>query len=262
MKLLRDVLTVAGACGLLAVAQAATTPVDLSTWAEKGPPGNGTWTVSAGGTTVTQTINGDPTFFVGPGSFVDTVLRGSIRVTNPGDDDYIGFVMGYSAPQGSGNDMNFVLLDWKQADQSSGGFLAREGFALSRVNGTVTNYLPGFWGHTNSAGFDVLATNFGGTLGWALNTTYDFEITYRADRVTVSISGGAFTTPTTVLDVAGSFPSGQFGFYNYSQAGVIYNGFTLDDAPPPVAPIPEASTNAMMLVGLGVLGWVLRRRRR
>ncbi len=244
---------------LQALAQAV--PIDLNSWLETGPASNGVWTVSADGTSVTQSINGNPTFFVSPDSFVGTVLRGSIRVGGAGDDDYIGFVMGYTAPAGTGNDMNYVLLDWKQNDQSSGGFLAREGFALNRVNGTINDYLPGFWGHTDSPGFDVLGANFSTSNGWADSTTYSFEISYLADRVTVSLSGGAFAAPTTVLDVAGSFPTGRFGFYNYSQANVTYNGFTVEAAPPPIPAIPEPSTYALMLAGLGALAIAARRRR-
>jgi hypothetical protein len=242
-------------------------PVDLRSWAELGPPANGNWTVNADGSSVTQSINGDPTFFVGTESFIDTVLRGSIRVATSGDDDYMGFVMGYQSPNGTGNDMNYVLLDWKQNTQNFGGVTAQEGFSLNRVNGTITDYLPGFWGHADSASFDVLATNFSTTNGWQDNTTYDFAITYQSNRVSVSLSGGVFTTPTTVLDVAGEFGAGRFGFYNYSQANVVYNGFTLQaapptDGPPPVPAIPEPSTYALMFAGLAAVAMAARRRRR
>lgn len=248
-----------------AVLAQAEVPIDLRSWAELGPPANGTWTVSSDGTSVTQSINGDPTFFVGAGSFLDTTLRGSIRVNNAGDDDYIGFVFGYQSPAGSGNDMNYVLFDWKQNTQTFGGVTAQEGFSVNRVNGTITDYLPGFWGHNESAPFDVLATNFSTTNGWQVNTDYDFAITYQSNRVSVTLSGGTFATPTTVLDVAGTFPAGSFGFYNYSQAGVTYSGLTLQQAPPtdpPVAAIPEPSTYALMLAGLGAVALVARRRRR
>jgi Thrombospondin C-terminal region/PEP-CTERM motif len=263
---MKSVVVVTALAASFAVAsQAQVVPIDLNTWTERGPASNGTWTVSPDGTTVTQSINGNPTFFVGGPSFIDTVLRGSIRVTG-GDDDFIGFVMGYSSPTGTGNDMNYVLLDWKERDQSASGFLAREGFAVSRVNGTITDYAPGFWGHTESASFDVLQSNFSSTNGWQPNTTYDFAITYRSDRVTVVLTGGSFGTPTTVLDVTGNFPAGQFGFYNFSQAGVVYSGFTVESAPPtdppPVPGIPEPSTYVLMLAGLGAVVASVRRTRR
>jgi hypothetical protein len=265
MKLSR---LVAGSCVAVPLAAAAQSvvPVDLRSWVELGPPANGTWTVAADGSSVTQSINGNPTFFVGPGSFLDTTLRGTIRVGDAGDDDYIGFVFGYQSPAGSGNDMNYVLFDWKQNTQTFGGVTAQEGFSLNRVNGTITDYLPNFWGHADSASFDVLATNFSATNGWQTNVTYDFAITYQSNRVLVTLSGGVFGTPTTVLDVAGTFPAGRFGFYNYSQAGVTYSGLTLQQTPPtdppPVPAIPEPSTYALMLAGLGAVALIARRRRR
>ena len=239
-------------------AMAAEIPVDLSGWSKRGPASNGNWVVAPGGASVNQTINGDPTFFVGPDTFLNTVLRGKIRVATSGDDDFIGFVMGYSAPVANGNDMNYVLLDWKQVNQNFSGAQALEGFTLNRVNGTITNYIPGFWGHADSVGFDNLANNHGNTLGWADNTEYSFEISYMANRVTVNVTGGVYAAPTTVLDVAGSFPSGQFGFYNYSQAQVTYSGFTLEQLPPP--PVPEPATYGLMLLGLLGLGVVRRKR--
>jgi hypothetical protein len=103
---------------------------------------------------VLQTINGNPTFFVSPTNLSNTQIRGQITVTGAGDDDFVGFVFGYSAPAGNGasgeDAQNYVLFDWKQNDQSSGGFIAREGFALSRVDGSITpaDYERYFWGHT------------------------------------------------------------------------------------------------------------------
>ncbi|MFN0182367.1 MAG: PEP-CTERM sorting domain-containing protein [Aquabacterium sp.] len=240
----------------LASAHAAEVPIDLNSWQKLGPVANGNWVVAPGGQSVTQTINDDPTFFVGPDSLINTVLRGRIVVNTTGDDDFIGFVMGYQGPSGTGNDMDFVLLDWKQNSQNNGGFRAQEGFALSRVKGTITSYLPGFWGHTEDSTWDVLGTNQSSTMGWADFTEYRFAITYLADRVTVAVTGGAFATETMVLDVAGSFPEGRFGFYNFSQANVTYSGFTVENLPPPV---PEPGTWALLAAGLATVAGVARR---
>jgi len=151
--------------------------------------------------------------------------------------------------------MDFLLFDWKQADQPSGGFAPFEGFALSRVQGTVTNHIPGFWGRTTSTGFESLATNYGTTLGWQDNTAHDFTILYQTNRAKVDIAGGSFGGGTTVLDVAGSFPDGAFGFCNYSQASVRYSGLTSEVTPP----IPEPGTWAPWALGLVALGRVVRR---
>jgi hypothetical protein len=190
-------------------------PIDLRDWRREGASGNGNWSVAADGLSVLQTINGNPTFFVSPNTFIDTVVRGRFRVQTTGDDDYVGFVIGYRSPLAENgdpvNDFEFLLFDWKQNDQSSGGFLGREGFALSRVDGTITDFNPGFWGHTDSAGFQVLATDFGSDKGWSDNTDHDFELIYERDRIKISIDG------RVVFDLPGSFVPGRFGFYNFSQ---------------------------------------------
>jgi hypothetical protein len=206
-------------------------PADLNTWSKKGPANAGTWTVSQDGSTVLQTTNGNPTFFVSPDQFFNTTTTGTFGVETAGDDDYIGFVFGYQSPQSTGTDYDFFLFTWKQSAQGD-----PAGFYLADVN--CGNCL-GFNFNTNAnAGYDLIASDTGVNRGWADNTVYNFELLYTADSIRVDISGGTFADETIfAVDAAdvgvASFASGQFGFFNYSQSQVRYSGFVQNN--PPVA---------------------------
>jgi hypothetical protein len=71
----------------------------------------------------------------------------------------------------------------------------------------------------------VLATDYGPGKGWEIFKKYEFDLCYYGDRVTIAIDG------KPVFDVKGTFPAGRFGFYNYSQAAVRYEGFTRTGQP-------------------------------
>jgi RHS repeat-associated protein len=202
-------------------------PLDLRTWQQEGVLANGQWTVAADGQSVLQGINKDPTFFVSPENFINTTIRGTFRVEDPGADvpgDFIGFVLGYQSPlrgqNDNSNNFDFLLFSWKEGDQTDQGYLGAEGFSLSRVKGVINNYPPNFWGQTESPEFDVLATNFGTDKGWARNIDHDFELNYTDTRIQIFIDG------QQIFDLAGNFQAGRFGFYNYSQEKVRYKNFT------------------------------------
>ncbi|MEL7339812.1 MAG: PKD domain-containing protein, partial [Bacteroidota bacterium] len=214
-------------CSSLRLFAQCQTNIDFNTWIQEGYTANGDWNVQGGGTNVFQTINGDPTFYVSPDTFLNVRIQGRIRVEDQGDDDFIGFVFGFKEPEAVLNQYDFFLFDWKRRNQNKGNtgqFFAQEGFSLSRVNGVVqpgiANYWPSFWAHDPSATCTPIDTEYGNTLGWEPNTNYDFTLLYTPTRVTILINAD------TIFDVPGCYEQGRFGFYNYSQPSVRYSDFS------------------------------------
>jgi hypothetical protein len=225
--------------------------LDLGTWTKRGPAGNGTWTVSGtGNTMVTQIINGNPTFFVSPNDYLNVEVKGKMKVATTGDDDLIGFAFGYKSPLDTSNNYDLYLFDWKQADQD----VAKEGFALSRVKGTIASYSP-FWARVDDLPeYDNLAKDYGSTRGWADNTEYAFTLLYLPNQIKIDIKGGTgdFKDGLTIFDLNGSFPSGRLAFYNYSQQSAQYYNVEVT-----VIPLP----GAVWLLGGGLAGLVAWRRK-
>ncbi len=257
---------VASAAASLGAANAAT--VDLRTWSAESYPavsgfGAGVWTPSATGASVLQSVNGQPTLFVSDFDTFGTDVRGTIRVNPGGDDDYVGFALGFSPGDTTAAGADYLLVDWKQGTQAfnfgapsnTPGSTAARGLAVSRVTGVPT--ADEFWGHVNfdtdTAGA-VTELARGATLGstgWAGNQDYVFRFVFQPTRLQVYVNDGL------EMSVDGNFANGRMAFYNFSQSGVTYSAFTVDPAPP----VPEPGTWALSLLGLGLLAWHRRGRR-
>ena len=226
--------------GIVSQAEALPVAIDLSSWSQEGPRGNGNWTVSGDKKSVFQSINGNPTAFVSPESFINKVFNGSFGVETTSDDDYIGFVFGFQ----STND--FLLFDWKQGDQWG----SNAGFYLSHVTDLAS--VPFSNHHLDATNYDVLATNLG--TGWADNQSYDFTLDYQDDSIKIIIDGGSFNNQT-IFDITRSNTAGKFGFYNHSQSNVRYQGFTQQNSPNVV---PEPAS--MFLFTTGLIGTAIRKK--
>lgn len=235
MSLLR-ILCFAGCTGALL----AQTPVLLNGWTVEdyaGTPG-GSWTVAANGSSVSQSVNGVPTVFIGDSLVSYRRFEGRVTVTSGSDDDFFGFVLGFRPGDATNPNAEYLLIDWKRSTQfynhggisCTPGSTAQAGLALSRVVGVPT--MDELWGHVDlntapcSTAMDFVAeVQRGATLGasgWARNQTYTFRIDYTPNRVAVYVDA------VLQIDVQGAFPEGRLGFYNFSQAGVTYSAFTSD----------------------------------
>lgn len=255
------------AASLLA-APAIAAPVDLTGWQADvldDAAGNANWSVQAGNDSVLQTVNGLPTVFFKDGANAQGLaLSGSIKVTTTGDDDYVGFVLGYSDGEINSSNANFILIDWKQSDQFSGN-MAYEGLSISHVSGNAgaaSEY--DFWGHEGVVNELKRATTLG-SVGWADNTEYTFDLIFLPELIQVKVEGLLELSLTAAEAGLAAFDNGSFGFFNYSQSSVLYAGITEDvaqdpDPEPPVVGVPEPGM--LGLFGLGLVGMCALRRRR
>jgi len=156
----------------LSIGLANAAPIDLSNWEQWGDSKAGNWVVSSDHTSVTQTINGDPTYFVSDQNYLNTTFKGSFGVNTSNDDDFIGFIFG--ATLGATDKAHFYLFDWKQDTQKWNGKDGHEGFTLSVIDDTADDGINAdFWGHSGDD-LTVLATDYGSNKGWDDNTSYNF----------------------------------------------------------------------------------------
>ena len=106
----------------VAGAVSAQTSVDLTSWTPESYQsvagfGSGVWNVAAGGASVLQTVNGQPTFFVSPFNAFNLQLEGQISSSGGGDDDYLGFALGFDPGESTNPAADYLLVDWKKGTQ-------------------------------------------------------------------------------------------------------------------------------------------------
>jgi len=249
MKNIRIALA-AIAAAIVSTTAVSAAPVDLSSWTVDG---GGNWTTAADNNSVFQSLNSAPTVFQNGVDSQGLSLAGTITVETTSDNDFIGFVLGYTQGDIDGNpDTDYILVDWKQGTQ--GGW--DEGLAISRVTGPIQagglDTSADAWDHVGSVQLLARATNLG-DVGWSDNTAYSFQIDFTSTFIRVLVDG------VLELDVAGSFANGAFGFYNFSQEGVRYAGIT-EEVVVPEIPIPGALP--LMLTGMGLVSFLKRRKRK
>ncbi len=259
---------IAIATGIAAPATAA--PVDLSPWTAESYDSvsgfnDGVWTVQPGNAEVIQSVNGQPTIFYSDFNAFGKKVTGTIRSAG-GDNDYIGFVLGFNGGDSSNAAADYLLVDWKAATQdfdfapnNTPGTTAPAGLAVSRVTGIPT--ADEFWGHRSfgevgdQGGVTELARGDTlGNTGWAANTDYEFSFDFGPNNLVIEVDG------VEQFNIGGVFSDGRLGFYNFSQASVTYSAFEQDQGTFPTIPLP--ATVWFSIAGFGLLGGVRQLRKR
>ena len=195
------------------------TLTDLSGWVAEG---NGNWALQPGNATVKQNINGTPTVFYSDYLAYGKKLSGTIEVLpGSGDDDFIGFVVGFQPGDITATQTDFILIDWKKADQTGLGVM---GFSVSKVTG---GFGPNAGDHSKTGITELARGNTLGDVGWVEGQSYSFDIEFSLTNIKVWVDD------VLQVDVNGTFADGRFGFYNNSQGGVQYAGVASSYLAPP-----------------------------
>lgn len=202
----------------------------------------GSW-VAASNTAI-QLLNSNPTVFYSPDGALHRAYEGTVGVSTSTDDDFIGFVVGFTpGALASAVTAQYVLIDWKQATQSLDGYNAPRGLALSLVTGRPANASQGFWGHQGDVQEIARGATLGAT-GWQDLATYTFRLEYTPGNLLFHVNN-VLQFDLSAQDIGGAsftLPNGRFGFYAMSQEQV---SFTLTS----VEAIPEPSASLLVLLG-------------
>ena len=173
------------------------------------------WVLSGDENSVTQATNCRPSVFYGDFDAHGKLITATVVATTISDDDFIGFVIGWTPGDADSSTADYLLVDWKKGTQYFVSETANIGLALSRVSGDVAVEDLDLWGHSGKVS-ELARAETKGSSEYVFGTTYTFEFDIGVNRLVVTVNG------TKEFDVTGSFSNGRFGFYNYSQDSVDY----------------------------------------
>ena len=180
--------------------------VELTDWTAVG---TGIWNLSNGDLTVRQTENVNDLYYLAPYDVQNKSITFSMGVSGDTDNDYIGFVIGYE------DSSNFYRFAWTKSE-SSGGGAPTDGWNLYKIENGVVSTLA-----TDESDY---------TKGWEIDVDYNVTVSYSSGKLSIHLTGGtqAFANGATIATIEGEFPSGKFGFYGSSQAGMNFSSLKFE----------------------------------
>ncbi|MBD2168527.1 putative Ig domain-containing protein [Calothrix membranacea FACHB-236] len=195
--------------------------IDLSTWSivnyELFSQPDAQWVIQPGNTEVEQIINSDASILLGDFDLSADRIEGTWNVNSFSDDDLMGFVFGYQDSE------HFYLFDWKQASQNDPLGFAEQGMSLKVVNANSPLTGKDLWATIGNG--ERVKTLFHNTIPWSEFTDYQFALDFTPRKFTITVSEGKTVLESFTIE-DDTYTNGKFGFYNYSQSNVSYQGFT------------------------------------
>jgi hypothetical protein len=196
---------------------------DLSGWQTDG---DGIWAYSESTNTWSQSqnTNGGAFLYEDSGNALGKAVSGTITVKTTGDDDWIGFALGYNQGDDVNNNADYFLLTWKQADQSN----FSEGLRLWHVTGAFNlSYLVDGISSSNIKQISQ-SRNYNDT-GWLDFVDYNFDLTYEKSAMGIFINESLEYALTPDAFGLTQFHAGSFAFFNASQGGASFGSVLYDD---------------------------------
>ena len=197
---------------------------ELTGWTQVG---DGVWNPQSSDLAVIQSDNNsNAAFFLSPYDVLNKRITFGVKVSDPNDNDWIGFVVGYVDAS------NYHYFTWTRSEPS-GGAAPMDGWKFHRVVNGVTTVLA--------------ADETDYTRGWEQDAQYKVTVHYTSGKTVIHLQGGtlAYANGQTLATVSGNFSSGKFAFYCDSQPLVTYENLSFE---PLFSPTLSLTGNSSMSV--------------
>ncbi|MFT5582550.1 MAG: cysteine-rich repeat protein, partial [Cognaticolwellia sp.] len=168
-----------------------------------------------------QDGNSGPSVYMSDIPVDGVTISFDVEVDTSSDDDFTGFIAGYSSGDNTSSSADYIIWDWKQSTQLfSSGCIGAAGTSLNHVTGKVSD--QELWCHSGDVDELQRGSTYGST-GWSDSTVYTVTVEYSSSQIDVYIDGTLDISITASSAGLSAFPTGDFGIYTQSQEDVEFD---------------------------------------